>query len=98
MHSYFKHHQIPGDGDLPLVEFLRRLTADSYEGLITLEISPIALQAWSPSRARENLVRCLDFVNKALERSRDHSWTDEDEYNALERGVHCRMRANTRAR
>jgi len=98
MHSYFKHHQIPGDGDLPLVEFLRRLTADSYEGLITLEISPIALQAWSPSRARENLAKCVDFVNRDLERSRDHSWTDEDEYNALERGAPCRMRANTKAR
>jgi sugar phosphate isomerase/epimerase len=52
-----------------LVEFLRRLRADSYEGLITLEISPVALQAWSPSRARQNLARCVDFVRKALERS-----------------------------
>lgn len=67
LHSFFKHHQIPGDGDLPLEEFLRRLRADSYEGFVTLEISPVALQAWWPSQARENLVRCVDFVNKALE-------------------------------
>jgi len=66
MHSYFKHHQIPGDGDLPLLELLQRLKADSYEGLITLEISPVALQAWWPRRVRDNLTRCVDFVNKAL--------------------------------
>ncbi len=67
IHSYFKHHQIPGDGDLPLLELLRRLKADSYGGLITLEISPVALQAWRPRRVRENLRRCLDFVREALE-------------------------------
>ena len=67
MHSYFKHHQIPGDGDLPLLELLRRLKADSYEGLLSLEISPVALQAWRPRRAKRNLSRCLDFVKKALE-------------------------------
>ena len=67
MHSYFKHHQIPGDGDLPLLELLRRLKADSYEGLLSLEISPVALQAWRPRRAKRNLKRCLDFVKKALE-------------------------------
>ncbi len=67
MHSYFKHHQVPGDGDLPLLELIHRLKADSYEGLITLEISPVALKAWRPRRARENLIRCLDFVKGALE-------------------------------
>jgi sugar phosphate isomerase/epimerase len=67
MHSYFKHHQIPGDGDLSLLELLRRLKADFYEGLLTLEISPVALQAWRPRRAKENLSRCLDFVKEALE-------------------------------
>jgi sugar phosphate isomerase/epimerase len=67
MHSYFKHHQIPGDGDLPLLELLQRLRADSYEGLITLEISPVSLQAWWPHRAKTVLARCFDFVRKALE-------------------------------
>ncbi len=67
MHSYFKHHQVPGDGDLPLLELIHRLKADSYDGLITLEISPVALQAWRPRRARDNLIRSLDFVKEALE-------------------------------
>lgn len=66
MHSYFKHHQIPGEGDLPLLKFLQRLRADSYAGLLTLEVSPFALQAWWPRRVRENLIRCLDFVRKPL--------------------------------
>ena len=67
MHSYFKHHQLPGHGDLPLSEFLKRLKADSYQGLITLEISPVALQAWRPRRVRDSLIGCLDFVKRALE-------------------------------
>jgi sugar phosphate isomerase/epimerase len=67
MHSYFKHHQLPDDGELPLLQLLHRLKADSYGGLITLEISPVALRAWSPRRARENLSRCLDFVRDALQ-------------------------------
>jgi sugar phosphate isomerase/epimerase len=66
MHSYFKHHQMPGDGDLPLLQLLRRLKADSYNGLISLEISPVALRAWRPGRARERLTRCLDFVKNGL--------------------------------
>lgn len=66
MHSYFKHHQMPGDGGLPLVELLQHLKADSYEGFITLEISPIALQAWWPTRLRHNLARCVDFVKQAV--------------------------------
>jgi sugar phosphate isomerase/epimerase len=62
MHSYFKHHQLPGDGDLPLHEFLDRLRADRYDGLVTIEVSPFALRAWRPGRARTHLARCLEFV------------------------------------
>lgn len=69
LHSYFKHHQLPGDGDLPLIELLQRLRADSYRGLVTLEVSPTALRAWWPPRAKEELIRCLDFVREALSTS-----------------------------
>jgi sugar phosphate isomerase/epimerase len=62
MHSYFKHHQLPGEGDLPLREFLDRLRADRYHGLVTIEVSPFALSAWRPGRARAYLARCLEFV------------------------------------
>ncbi len=66
LHSYFKHHQLPGAADLPLVPFLKRLSGDGYQGLITLEVSPFALQAWRPRRVRENLTRSLEFVRNAL--------------------------------
>ena len=66
LQSYFKHHQIPGDGDLPLREFLEHLRGDSYAGLLTLEVSPFALEAWSPSRVKSKLIRCLDFVHDHL--------------------------------
>jgi sugar phosphate isomerase/epimerase len=66
MHSFFKHHQVPGDADLPLMPLLERLRADSYEGVITIEVSPFALEAWRPGRVRDNLLRCRDFVQSAL--------------------------------
>jgi sugar phosphate isomerase/epimerase len=67
LHSYFKHHQLPGDGDLPLLPFLERLRADAYQGLITVEVSPLALETWRPLRVRENLKRSVEFVRNALE-------------------------------
>jgi len=66
LHSFFKHHQVPGDADLPLIPLLQRLSADSYDGLITVEVSPFALEVWRPGRVADNLLRCLDFVRGAL--------------------------------
>ena len=65
-HSYFKHHQMPGEADLPLVAFLERLKKDGYDGVITVEVSPFSLRAWRPGLVRENLRRCLDFVRDAM--------------------------------
>lgn len=64
LHTYLKHHQIPGRGHLPLAELLARLRRDGYCGPLTLEISPVALGAWWPWKARANLARGLDFVRK----------------------------------
>jgi sugar phosphate isomerase/epimerase len=66
LHTFFKHHQVPGDADLPLIPLLKRLTTDSYRGLITVEVSPFALEAWHPRRVKDNLLRCVDFVRGAL--------------------------------
>jgi len=63
---FFQHHQMPGKGYLPLGELLRRLRQDGYQGPITVEISPFALEAWWPEKARRNLERCLAFVERAL--------------------------------
>jgi len=64
--TFFQHHQMPGDGYLPLGALLRRLKEDGYSGPVILEVSPFALQAWWPGKARGNLKRCLAFVEGAL--------------------------------
>jgi sugar phosphate isomerase/epimerase len=62
LHTYIKHHQIPGQGWLPLSELVQALHRDGYEGPLTLEISPVALGWWWPPSARNNLKRCIAIV------------------------------------
>ena len=66
LHTYLKHHQIPGDGQLPLDDLLGRLAADGYCGPITLEISPIALRIWWPPGVKSQLARCAAYVRRAF--------------------------------
>ena len=66
LHTYLKHHQIPGDGQLPLADLLSRLAADGYCGSITLEISPIALRIWWPPGVKSRLARCVAYVHRAF--------------------------------
>jgi len=63
--TFFQHHQMPGEGYLPLGELLRCLKQDGHRGPITVEISPFALGAWWPGRVKRNLRRCLAFINGA---------------------------------
>lgn len=66
LHTYLKHHQIPGDGQLPLADFLSWLAADGYCGPITLEISPVALRIWWPPSIKSQLARCVAYVRQAF--------------------------------
>ena len=66
LHTYLKHHQIPGDGQLPLADLLSRLAADGYCGPITFEISPIALRIWWPPGVKSQLARCVAYVRRAF--------------------------------
>jgi sugar phosphate isomerase/epimerase len=66
LHTYLKHHQIPGDGQLPLADLLSRLAADGYCGPITLEISPMALRIWWPPSVKRQLARCVAYVRQAF--------------------------------
>jgi len=66
LQTFFQHHQMPGDGYLPLGTLLHRLKEDGYGGPIILEVSPFALQAWWPGKARRNLKKCLALVEGAL--------------------------------
>jgi len=64
--TFFQHHQMPGDGYLPLGALLHRLKEDGFSGPVVLEVSPFALGAWWPGRVRRNLESCLAFVEAAL--------------------------------
>ncbi len=57
-----RDHQLPGHGILPLDDVLLRLAQSQYDGLVTLELSPLAVQAWwrpaSLKRISEAIERC----------------------------------------
>ncbi len=67
LQSYIKHHQLPGDGILPLAALLRALRRDGYAGLLTLELSPLALGFWSRARVRQQLARTVVWVGETSE-------------------------------
>jgi sugar phosphate isomerase/epimerase len=59
-------HLMPGKGTLPLAEFFGALTRDAYAGLVTLEVSPIHLHAWSLRRGRKSLAESVATVRGYL--------------------------------
>jgi len=66
--SFFTHHRMPGEGDLPLAELLAQLASDGYCGPVSVEISPWSLQAWSLRRARARLAQAAEYVRAAAGR------------------------------
>ena len=65
-HGLYAEHQLPGEGDLPLAEFLARLKRDDYDGAVNLEIGPAALRIWSSRKTRQRLSQAREFVAQAL--------------------------------
>jgi sugar phosphate isomerase/epimerase len=63
-----KHHThlAPGEGALPFAAFLGELERDGYAGLVTLEVSPIHLHAWSLRQGRQRLAQSLAAVRAHL--------------------------------
>ncbi len=55
-------HILPGEGELPLADFLARLARDGYEGLVTMEIHPRQVEFLSRQRSLRRLKQALDFV------------------------------------
>ncbi len=53
--SVFRHHQMPGAGDLPLRAFLTRLAQDGYAGPLSVEVNPVMLRTWSQRQALDRL-------------------------------------------
>lgn len=66
LHSYYRQHQFPGAGTLPLRELLRALKQRGYQGPITYELSPLAINALTPWRVEKKLRAAVEFVKKAL--------------------------------
>jgi sugar phosphate isomerase/epimerase len=59
-------HLVPGEGALPLAALLGALARDNYAGLVTLEVSPVYLHAWSLRQGRARLAESLAFVRAHL--------------------------------
>jgi sugar phosphate isomerase/epimerase len=51
----FRDHRLPGTGILPLAATLTALRRAGYDGLMTLEASPVAVRAWWPVATRRLL-------------------------------------------
>ena len=60
-----REHRSPPDGRLPLAELLHALARDGYEGVITVESGPDALDAGDE-------VKCLAALRRALVFCREH--------------------------
>lgn len=57
-------HSLPGTGILPLKALLGRLRADRYQGLVTVEASPLAFQVWNQNKAKGNLRLVLQLCRE----------------------------------
>ncbi len=57
----FDDHALPLEGELPLGDFLGALRRDGYSGLISLELSPRALESSRPERVVPHLKESLEF-------------------------------------
>lgn len=59
-----REHRSPPDGHLPLVELLRCLARDGYQGAITVETHPDALDAPDEAKCLASLQRALAFCRE----------------------------------
>lgn len=62
-----KEHQLPQQGFLPLTGLLKRLKQQKFQGLISLELNPISLQADDEKKLKKNLQESLSFCIQALQ-------------------------------
>jgi sugar phosphate isomerase/epimerase len=60
--SFFKHHQVPGEGILPLEAVMALLVGARYSGPLTLELSPFAIGWPRPAAVRNRLAGAVDWV------------------------------------
>jgi sugar phosphate isomerase/epimerase len=61
-----QEHQLPGEGHLPLGKFLGRLALDGYQGTVSVEVNPDALQAEDEGLMRANLHQTVRFCREHM--------------------------------
>ena len=67
--AFFAHHQVPGEGCLPLADLASRLATDGFSGPVTVEVGIVALRGWSRDQLRRQLARIVRYMRSALHRS-----------------------------
>ncbi|MCD6520164.1 MAG: sugar phosphate isomerase/epimerase [Anaerolineae bacterium] len=77
--AFFAHHQLPGQGDLPLRTFLAQLHRRGFAGPITLEANPLTLWGWSFAQMRNRLQQALSFISSAMLGAAESSASGEGE-------------------
>lgn len=60
-----EHHRFPGCGNLPLRDLLGRMARSGYDGLVTLEVNPVAVRFWWPPAVRRYLDRAMAWMREA---------------------------------
>lgn len=61
-----REHQLLHHGLLPLAAFLAELAHDNFDGLVSLELGPISLQADDEIKLKQNLQDSLAFCQQAF--------------------------------
>jgi len=64
-----REHRSPPEGHLPLDKLLQALDGDGYEGAVSVECAPDALDAEDEERCREALERALAFCREHYARA-----------------------------
>ncbi len=64
LYTILAHHQMPGEGTLPLSQFVLALLRHGYRGPLTFELSPVALGGWSPPQITRRLRQSIQFVRQ----------------------------------
>lgn len=72
----FRDHLFPGEGHLPIDHVLVRLEQYAYEGLVTIELSPVSLRAWWPPAAARRLRESVEKVRQFSRVAPTRAWHD----------------------
>lgn len=67
LNGLLRDHRLPGNGALPVGEFMQLLGRRSYAGLVTVETSPMAIGAWSPRTAAKRLRNVVEYLREQVE-------------------------------